>query len=125
MSPKPSEAVHTAQDGISEGGYPWRLVSYTNIRRGSASASVQVFQKLQQGSEPGNPLVRQRWARLFLRPSVNRVPDACELLLTAAVGMLKAGAPAAHIRGELPEQALGVRVQCLQTLTVNHKHAQA
>ena len=62
--------------------------------------AVQVFQKLQQGSEPGNPLVRQRWARLFLRPSVDRVPDACELLLTAGVGMLKAGAPAAHVRGE-------------------------
>ena len=67
--------------------------------RAPAVPAVQVFQKLQQGSEPGNPLVRQRWARLFLRPSVDRVPDACELLLTAGVGMLKAGAPAAHIRG--------------------------
>ena len=60
---------------------------------------VQAFQQLQQAAPPGDPRVRQRWAKLLLRPALDRVPEACELLLTAGLGLLKAGAPSQQLRG--------------------------
>lgn len=60
------------------------------MRHHQAITALQAFQQLQAAARPDDPRVRQRWARLLLKPGLKKLADACELLLLAGTSQLKA-----------------------------------